>query len=97
MIRCILREAWREFRDSKFFKEFIVVCFCCVVTGGIAAIGYGLWKLLTWLLGEQTVALSFCGFVLLGLFIGAVKLLWRGIVALKEVMAYCRCRQKEDK
>ena len=93
MIRCILREAWREFRDSKFFKEFIVVCFCCVVTGGIAAIGYGLWKLLTWLLGEQTVALSFCGFVLLGLFIGAVKLLWRGIVALKEIIAYCWSRQ----
>jgi len=29
----------------------------------------------------------------LGLFIGAVKLLWRGIVALKEVIAYCRSRQ----
>jgi len=90
MIRCILREAWREFKESKFAEEFIVVCFCCVVTGGVAVVGYGLWKLLTWLLGEQTVALSFAGLVFLALFIGVVKLLWRGIDAIEKIVNDCR-------
>ena len=96
MIRCILRESWRDFKDSEFFDTFAAVGVCLVVLCGIAAIGYGLRELLTWLFGEKTVALGFAALVFLGCAVGFIKLLWRGIVAFKEVVAYCRSRRKHD-
>ena len=93
MIRCILREAWKEFKDSKFFEELVVGCMLFIIVFAIGGGIYGLWKLLVLLLGEQTMTLSFCGLVFLGLFIGAVKLLWRGIVALKRIVNDCRVRE----
>jgi len=93
MLRCVLRESWRDFLESKFFEEFSVVCFCSIVVVGIAAIGYGLWTLLAWAFGEMVVALAFAAAVFIGLAVGFIKLCWKAIVAIKENIAYCRTRQ----
>ena len=57
---------------------------------GIAAIGYGLWKLVTWWLGEEVVALTLVGLGCVALAVGIGRLLQQGIVALKEIVAGCK-------
>ena len=89
MLRCILRESWRDFQDS----EFAVGCMCFILGLWAIALGYGLWKLLAWAFGERVVALAFAAAVLIGLAVGFIKLCWKAIVAIKENIAYCRTRQ----
>ena len=85
MRRCVLREAWRQFKDS----DFAIVCVAFILLIWWTAIGYGLWTLLGWWLGKEVVGLSFMVLVFLGLAIGLIKLLWRGIDALAEIVINC--------